>query len=203
MNSPTEKQRPPHHDLPREYIIKKASKLFIKNSYDRTSIRDIASACDMAMGTLYHYIGSKENLLRLVVETHSEKTREVVAKLQQAKNRGTPSDALVDSINFFIQAIEKNKEIFVFIFTEAKVMPLHNRRVLLDTQREIVHAFGQILLKGQQNGVFLTQDTNLAAHTLVSLVEMWGVKWWYLREHYTLNQYRDFITGFMLNSICY
>lgn len=202
MHSLPDKQRPPEHDRHLAFIIKKASKLFIKKSFDRTSIRDIAGACEMAMGTLYHYIGSKDNLLRLVVETHSEKTREVVAHLQQARKSASPVEALVDSINFFIQAIEKDKEIFVFIFTEAKVMPPHNRRVLLDTQREIVRAFGQIILKGRREGVFFTRDVYLAAHSLVSLVEMWGVKWWYLRDRYTFGQYKDFITRFTLKSIC-
>lgn len=42
------------------HIAKKASKLFIKKGYHKTSIRDLSEATGMAVGSLYNYIQKKK-----------------------------------------------------------------------------------------------------------------------------------------------
>ena len=51
----------------REHIGECAAKCLVRQGYGRTSIREIAEACQMALGTLYHYVGSKEDILYLVI----------------------------------------------------------------------------------------------------------------------------------------
>ena len=121
------------NSIAREHIIKVASKLFLKKSFDRTSTRDIASACGIAMGTLYHHVGKKEDLLRLVVEHHGGKTRELVERLRELSDKENSIDSLAEALDIHLQAIEKDKNIFVFVFTEAKVMPPSIRSIFLKT----------------------------------------------------------------------
>jgi len=44
-------------------IVERASSVLFKKGFHGTSIRDIAAACEMSMGQLYHYISSKDDIL--------------------------------------------------------------------------------------------------------------------------------------------
>lgn len=49
-------------------IIKHSFKLFREKSYHNTSMADIAEACGILKGSLYHYFSSKEALMSAVIE---------------------------------------------------------------------------------------------------------------------------------------
>ena len=51
-----------------EEILKHSLKLFRQKSYHNTSIDDIASACGLLKGSLYHYFPSKEALMSAVIK---------------------------------------------------------------------------------------------------------------------------------------
>lgn len=62
------------HKMPRQKvdektIIKEALKLFRQKSYHATSMADIAMACGLLKGSLYHYFHSKEDLMIKVIES--------------------------------------------------------------------------------------------------------------------------------------
>lgn len=48
-------------------IIQKAGYLFRVQGYHRTSMKDIADACNLLKGSIYHYFTSKEDLARSVL----------------------------------------------------------------------------------------------------------------------------------------
>ena len=50
----------------RTEIAENALKLFIRKGYLKTTTREIAQACGMSTGALYHYIGTKEDILSLL-----------------------------------------------------------------------------------------------------------------------------------------
>ncbi|MEZ5053686.1 MAG: TetR/AcrR family transcriptional regulator [Chitinophagales bacterium] len=51
-----------------EDILKHSLKLFRQKSYHNTSIADIAAACGLLKGSLYHYFPSKEALMSAVIQ---------------------------------------------------------------------------------------------------------------------------------------
>lgn len=51
-------------------IVEGASKVLFEQGFHGVSIRDIASACGMSMGQLYHYISSKDDILYLMHRYH-------------------------------------------------------------------------------------------------------------------------------------
>ena len=49
-----------------QQIVDGACKIFFTKGYHPTTTRDIANACGMSIGQLYHYISSKDDVLYLV-----------------------------------------------------------------------------------------------------------------------------------------
>src|SRR5512136_953776 len=58
-------------EMKQRLIVEGASKVLFERGFGKTSIRDIASACGMSMGQLYHYISSKDDILYLM-HRHSQ-----------------------------------------------------------------------------------------------------------------------------------
>ena len=68
----------PKQKVNEEYILKNSLRLFRKKSYHNTSVADIADACGLLKGSLYHYFPSKEALMSAVIQfAHQSFKREV------------------------------------------------------------------------------------------------------------------------------
>jgi len=58
----------PKQKVDEQTIILEALKLFRQKSYFNTSMSDIAAACGLQKGSLYHYFPSKEELMKRVIK---------------------------------------------------------------------------------------------------------------------------------------
>lgn len=64
--------------LDEETIVRVALKLFRSKSYNTTSMADIANACGILKGSLYHYFSSKEELMmKVIASVHNYFNEEV------------------------------------------------------------------------------------------------------------------------------
>jgi TetR/AcrR family transcriptional repressor of nem operon len=70
----------PKQKVSEEFILKQSLKLFRKKSYHNTSMADIAEACGLLKGSIYHYFPSKEALMKEVIESvHHYFSKEVLS----------------------------------------------------------------------------------------------------------------------------
>ena len=78
-------------DLTRARILETALRLFREKGFDATTMRDIASACDMAVGTAYHHFESKEAIVGayydFVQREHLRRVTEFNTKKHTLKQR--------------------------------------------------------------------------------------------------------------------
>jgi TetR/AcrR family transcriptional repressor of nem operon len=58
----------PKQKVSEEFILKESLKLFRRKSYHNTTMADIAEACGLLKGSIYHYFPSKEALMKEVIE---------------------------------------------------------------------------------------------------------------------------------------
>jgi AcrR family transcriptional regulator len=62
-------------------ILNAATGLFAKQGYMRSSIAELADACGLSRGALYHYFDSKEAILFAILDAH---VREMIADVEGA-----------------------------------------------------------------------------------------------------------------------
>jgi AcrR family transcriptional regulator len=78
-------------DLTRVRILETALRLFREKGFDATTMRDIATACDMAVGTAYHHFESKEAIVGayydFVQREHLRRVTEFNTKKHSLKQR--------------------------------------------------------------------------------------------------------------------
>src|SRR4051794_21327366 len=56
------------YDRRRAEVVLGAARVFAERGYDQTSVPELAEALGLAAGSLYHYFGSKEALLRAICD---------------------------------------------------------------------------------------------------------------------------------------
>ena len=79
-------------EVRREAIVDTSARVFAKRGYHATGIMELCAANDLGKGALYHYIGSKEELLAAI---HDRVMDEVLLGADRvAEAEGTPSAKL-------------------------------------------------------------------------------------------------------------
>jgi AcrR family transcriptional regulator len=71
------------YDAKQQAMIEAAARVFAERGYDQTSVQELSESLGIAAGSLYHYFGSKEQLLFRIcdqlMEPLLERARELVA----------------------------------------------------------------------------------------------------------------------------
>ena len=182
----------------RYQIAEGALQLFVKQGYHQTSIRQIAQAANMSVGTLYHYIGSKVDILFMGIEDALNKVHDAI---ESASKIESPKEALDDAIERFIRAVDDAQDITVFAYQELRNLKPDVMAGLLDIDKRSAAIFEEIISKGVKQGEFREVDVQLAAHDIIVMGHMWAFRRWFLRKHYTLDQYIEYQRRFILNGI--
>ena len=82
----------------REQLLIEAKRQIIQNGYGKTTIRSVASACGLSVGTVYNYFKSKD---MLIASFMVEDWQECLAKMEQ-NSRSNP-EAFLQNIYFSLR----------------------------------------------------------------------------------------------------
>jgi len=113
---PRTKRKQREYEARRQDILSAAESLFSKNGFFKTSMAEIASGSQFAMGTVYRFFKSKEEIYISIVE---DKVEELVGLLDENVGRAKTSS---DKINVFIQVklgyADRNRDFFRIYVSE-------------------------------------------------------------------------------------
>jgi len=178
-----------------------AAMLFVKNGYLKTSMRDIARQCGISVGTFYHYIHSKDDILSLFHQITSEELdkfdREELGNLSRTSAR----EAVIAAIEAIISFIDKTEDVTVFWYQESRNLNPRQTKLLLEREKQHINLLKKILQWGCETGEFKIDDINLATHDIIVLCDMWAFRRWVLRKDYTVKQFIQSQTALVLAKI--
>lgn len=171
----------------RERIIKNALIVFRKKGYEKTTMRDLGKTCNMSPANLYNYIGSKEDIIRLVSSTATNPNpyKQFVSELGNV----TYTQALRECIIRWIQDCDRDTDTNLFLLREIYKFPSESRRILLGSHVDTGSAFEQLLRRGMEAGEFHVCDPTLLAHNILMYGLDWVLRKWFLKQHFTLEEY--------------
>lgn len=173
----------------RNYIVKIATGLIAKKGYNRVNTRELAAALGMSTGGLYHYIGSKEDILYLIINFTSELTSQVLDRLQAYLKDMTPIVAIIESIRIYLETIEGYRDFHNFLNHIMLSLSVNDRKIIYQSESRVVEYFENLLQSGVEKGDFEIQDSKLIAHNIVAIAHTWANRGWYLKRYYTLEKY--------------
>ena len=159
-----------------EEVYQAALRLFREKGYHATSMQDIASAVGLYKGSLYHYIGSKEDLLVRVFE---RAMGVLVADVERivADSSLRPSAQIRLVVEAHVQAVAEN--------LDALTVYLHEFRALagdalanVQAQRErYTDLVAEIVSRGVRLGEFHAPEVRIATLGLIGMCN-WMCQWY-------------------------
>ena len=165
----------------RQHIVRSVTRILCERGYHRVSMREIAEACDMSVGTLYRYIGSKDDVLYLVIDDFRSTIETFRSQVLGKLGKMTPIQALKWAIREHCHLADEYRYLLMLSWSEMRNLERGYRQRLLQGEVGIVGTFEHILRKGCQRGVFAVHNPPVVANNIVILGELWALRQWFLR----------------------
>jgi len=154
-------------ELRRQAIIDTSAHVFARQGYHATGITELCTANDLGKGALYHYIGSKEELLAAI---HDRVMDEVMAGADRvAETGGAPGRQLASLGDELLDVIHRYPDhVWVFLhefpaLTGARAEQFRVRR------REYERRVESVLRAGVETGEFRDIDPWLTARAWLGM----------------------------------
>lgn len=189
-------------DKVRKDIILLASKLFIKKGYDRTSLRELAEAFGLSKGGLYHYIGSKEDILRMIIEFTTSEENQYLCEMKKHTASLSPTEAIRESIERSLKFNDEFQDMYIFISHISVNLSRSDRQYMFEAYYSLVEYWENLLSLGIESGEFIAEDPRLIAFLIIHMDSAWVQRRWYLRKLYTLEEYTQLVTDIVLSKLC-
>ena len=159
-----------------EQLYAAALRLFREKGYHATSMQDIADALGLYKGSLYHYIGSKEDLLARVFE-RAMAALLVEAERIAADTAARPSAQLRQVIRAHVEAVANNLDALTVYLHEWRTLAgesLDNVRAQRERYTQLV---SDIVGRGVRAGEFRAPDVRIVTLGLLGMCN-WVYEWY-------------------------
>jgi len=185
----------------RREIAEKAITLFMKKGYLKTSTREIAEICGMSTGGLYHYIGSKEDILSIFSEGAFSILEEISKKYFNPTKPIRPREKLKLALTRYLKWIDEVQDVVLFYYQESKNLPKDALIRVMSSDALSIKIIEEILVEGSRQGEFDVPDPVLAANNIIVLCDTWAFRRWFLRKHFTFKEFNEKQVDFILRSV--
>ncbi|TPE44265.1 TetR/AcrR family transcriptional regulator [Pontibacter mangrovi] len=158
-----------------DLILEEAAKLFKQKGFAGTSMRDLAERIGIDAASMYHYISSKDEILRTICYNISTVYISQLAEIEQ--KQATYTQKLKDLVRLHIRVmVTRSAEVSV-TNNDWKYLAEDSLQQFKARRKEYERGVAALLEKGVAAGEFEALDTSVALFTILSAVR-WVELWW-------------------------
>jgi TetR/AcrR family transcriptional regulator, cholesterol catabolism regulator len=191
----------------KEKVIQRLMKIFDttldianKTGFQAMSMRDLSRESGMSMGALYSYFSSKDNLLEMI----QAQSRDIVFRIftGQISKTDDPGEKLRTAVRTHIYISEIMQPWFYFSFMESKNLSDAEMKKAIIGEQFTEKVFTDIIESGIRDGIFSCTDPELASSMIKAMLQDWYLKRWkYRRRKTAVDDYADFVIGFVESAV--
>ena len=153
-----------------------ALRLFREKGYHATSMQDIAGVVGLYKGSLYHYIGGKEDLLVQVFERGMGALLEEVERIAANPAVG-PTAQLREIIRAHVQAVATNLDALTVYLHEWRALGGESLARVRAQRERYVELVNAVVERGFGLGEFRAQDARIATLGVLGMCN-WLCQWY-------------------------
>jgi TetR/AcrR family transcriptional regulator, cholesterol catabolism regulator len=173
----------------RDQILKSAMRLFARKGLERTSMKDIGKACNMTSANLYNYIGKKEDLVTLLIQTNYSQVYRFIDTANELADTLSPVDALTRIIDGWFRLQDKHRDNTYFVTRDFNSLRPSLRLTVSEASANLGAVIEKIIKKGCEEGDFAVDDSWLAAHSIMALSVVWSLHYLVYSKRYSIDDY--------------
>jgi AcrR family transcriptional regulator len=160
----------------KERLLHVATRLFARHGFESTSVQDIVDAAGVTKGAMYHYYGSKDDLLYEVY--HQLLTMQTAHLDEIAAGPGTAEQRLRAAASDVVTTSLDNLDDMIVFFRSLHMLP-DDRQTKVRAERRLYHdKFKALVDEGSAAGVFRSDiSSDIVVHYFLSVVNQLGS--WY------------------------
>jgi len=188
--SAPKKARALRKPLDRERILREAAKLFRKQGFDGTTLRDIAKACDCLLGSLYYRYPTKDALLLDMMETALGSG---VALLRAAVDEiDDPLEKLRAALRVHANHVTSESDMMVAVLYEWRGLEPRGRKRMVALRDRYERVWDELLEQAAAAGAFEPgHDLKLQRLLLIGGLN-WTATWYRPGGSHTPDEIADF-----------
>jgi AcrR family transcriptional regulator len=173
-------------DNPRgQQVLEVASRMFLKQGYDATSIQEIADEVGVLKGSLYYYITGKEDLLFAIIDDVHRGGAELLGDAATSSgDTETRFRSFLDSYVRYSASILVKAAIFDLEF---RALSMTMRRRILAQRQEFDNFLTGLITEGQQDGTFRRSVVPAVAANSIYLT-INGLHRWYKPSQLSMSE---------------
>jgi len=183
----------------KDKLLRAATDLFYRKGYADTTIQDIGSMAGISSSLIYHYFGTKEELLFEIIETTRNSFETILLKIQ----RDTPNP--LDCLREIIRATvihpnsETKKETKVFLDENYWLTKKHKERVK-QRERELYEVLVTKVSESQEQGLVKNLPATIVAFNIIGVLN-WSYRWYKAKGPLTIEEIAAVIVDFVMEGI--
>jgi AcrR family transcriptional regulator len=179
-------------------IFQAASRVFISRGYHQATVREIAEAAGLSLGSLYSYIRTKEDILYLVFEKLTTVLRRNIR--EAIEEIDDPVEQMRAALFANLETTERYQDEILLMYQETKSLDRESLHHVLSGEAGYVQFFEEILEAGYRRGVF-AGDPRLSADIITYLCSLVALRRWNVRRRFRSEQVRDGLVAFVLRGL--
>ena len=169
-------------DLRRNQIIEGAMQVFSAKGFHRATVREIADAAGLTMGTMYNYVRSKEDILYIVYDFMSKILTEGLSKTIDETT--DPREKVSAALRSNMELIYQYRDVIMFLYREAGNYDRESVRTVLGRETKYIEVFEELLRQRFAGRKIDETRLKLAADILSYLNVILVLRGWSLRKRY-------------------
>lgn len=158
-----------------EKVRAAAIQLFASKGFQATGIRDLAMAVKLSTAALYHYMGTKDDLLFAIMRDAMLRLLEAARRAESAVDLPEAKIAALTQVHVLSHALWREPTIVAD--TEIRSLRDDYHRQIVALRDEYESLWRTPILNGCRDGVFTAHDPRLVRLALIDLCT--GVTHWY------------------------
>ena len=182
-----------------QQICRGALTVFKKKGFHAASIREIAEASQISLGSLYDYIEKKEDILFLV---HQHGMNQIYSRLQKWMDQyEDPYEQLIHVLKeIFLLSIDLKEE-FSFMYTETKHLEKPYLEEILRQDKEFTSFLESLIKKCIDSGAVECRDPEIYVNIISFLAAMIPLRGWNLFPKHSEEEVIDELIRLILSGL--
>jgi AcrR family transcriptional regulator len=149
-------------------ILTAACDLFAKQGYMRASIAELADACKLSRGALYHYFESKEAILFAILDAH---VRQMIADVEVGMSgQSTTLDRFRAAIRAIVELNARSSNEQRLILNDLSFLAEAEQQAIKTLERQLVDAISDLLIRLDTEGKIVKRSKKVYTMMLFGML---------------------------------